>query len=65
VSARTVLRVNAGVVLAIRIALLIPLLLSLLYRDGSWRSFLFPAAMILVGGATIRATRLTGRGAQL
>jgi trk system potassium uptake protein TrkH len=65
VSARTVLRVNAGVVLAIGIVLLIPLLLSLLYRDGSWRSFLFPAAaMIVVGGATIRTTRSPGRAAQ-
>ena len=63
-SVRTVLRVNAGMVLAIGIALLIPLLLSLLYRDSSWRSFLFPAvALIVVGGATIRATRLPGRGA--
>jgi trk system potassium uptake protein TrkH len=65
VSARTVLRVNAGVVLAIGIALLIPLLLSLLYRDGSWRSFLFPAAaMIAVGGVVMRATRSPGRAAQ-
>ena len=56
-SVRTVLRVNAGMVLAIGIALLIPLLLSLLYRDGSWRSFLFPAvALIIVGGAAMRAT---------
>ena len=63
-SARTVLRVNAGVVLAIGMALLIPLLLSLLYHDGSWRSFLFPAVvMIVVGGATIRATRPPGRTA--
>ena len=64
-NAKTVLRVNAGVVLALGIALLVPLLLSLLYRDGSWRSFLFPAAaMIVVGGATIRATRSPGRAAQ-
>lgn len=34
-------------VLAIGIALLVPLLLSSLYRDGSWRSFLFPAAATL------------------
>jgi trk system potassium uptake protein len=65
VSARTVLRVNAGMVLAIGMALLIPLLLSLLYRDGSWRSFLFPAvALIVVDGAAMRATRPPGRGAQ-
>jgi trk system potassium uptake protein TrkH len=66
VSARTVLRINAGVVLAIGIALLVPLLLSLLYRDGSWRGFLFPAAaMIVVGGAAIRATHPHGRAAQV
>jgi trk system potassium uptake protein len=59
VSARTVLRVNAGVTLAIGLALLIPLVLSLLYRDGSWTSFLLPAAgMITVGAAGIWLTRL-------
>ena len=63
-SARTVLRVNAGMVLAIGIALLIPLLLSLPYRDGSWISFLFPAvALIVVGSAAMRAIRPPGRGA--
>ena len=63
-SARIVLRVNADMVLAIGIAYLIPLLLSLLYRYGSWRSFLFPAvALIVVGGAAMRATRPPGRGA--
>ncbi len=63
-SVRTVFRVNSGVVLAIGVALLIPLLLSLLYRDGSWASFLLPAtAMIVVGAGGIRATRSRGRAA--
>jgi trk system potassium uptake protein TrkH len=65
VNPRTVFRVNAGVVLAIGIALLIPLLLSLLYGDGSWPSFLFPAAaMIAVGTGGIRATRFPGRAVE-
>ena len=38
---RVIIRVNAGVILAIGLALLVPLALSLLYRDGSWPSFLF------------------------
>ncbi len=55
---RTVFRINAGVVLAIGVALLVPLTLSLLYGDGSWRSFLLPAAgMVAVGGAAMRLTR--------
>jgi trk system potassium uptake protein TrkH len=38
-------------------ALLVPLVLSLLYRDGSWASFLLPAAaMALVGGVGLRMT---------
>ena len=32
-------RVVSGVVLALGLALLVPLALSLLYRDGSWASF--------------------------
>jgi trk system potassium uptake protein len=56
------LRVNSGVVLAIGIALFVPLFLSLLYRDGSWPSFVLPsAAMIAVGAVGIRATRFPGR----
>jgi trk system potassium uptake protein len=59
VNARVVLRVNAGVVLALGSSLLIPLVLSLLYHDGSWESFLLPAAgMIVAGGLGIWATRL-------
>jgi trk system potassium uptake protein len=56
------LRVNSGVVLAIGISLFVPLFLSLLYRDGSWPSFVLPsAAMIAVGAVGIRATRFPGR----
>ena len=40
---RVIIRVNAGVILALGLALLVPLALSLLYRDGSWASFLLPA----------------------
>src|SRR5215218_7360812 len=51
--------------LAIGMSLLIPLVLSLLYGDGSWPSFLLPAiAMIVVGAAGIRATRSPGRAAE-
>jgi trk system potassium uptake protein TrkH len=51
-------RVVSGVVLALGVALLVPLALSLLYQDGSWRSFLLPAAaMVLVGTGGLRATR--------
>jgi trk system potassium uptake protein TrkH len=39
------------------LALLVPLALSLLYRDGSWASFLWPGAtMTLVGGVGLRVT---------
>jgi trk system potassium uptake protein TrkH len=56
------LRVNSGVVLAIGIALFVPLFLSLLYRDGSWPSFLLPsAAMLVVGAVGVRVTRFPGR----
>src|SRR5918993_2697509 len=47
----------SGVVLALGLALLIPLAISLLYRDGSWASFLLPgAAMALIGGVGLRVT---------
>ena len=50
-------RVISGVVLALGVALLVPLALSLLYRDGSWASFLWPGAtMTLVGGVGLRVT---------
>jgi Trk-type K+ transport system membrane component len=50
-------RVVSGVVLALGLALLVPLALSLLYRDGSWASFLWPgAAMALAGGVGLRVT---------
>ncbi len=55
--------VNAGVVLALGLALLVPLALSLLYRDGSWASFLVPSAlMIPLGAAGLRASRLRDVG---
>ncbi len=48
---RVILRINAGVILALGLALLAPLAISFVYRDGSWASFALPAAtMILVGG---------------
>ncbi len=50
-------RVVSGVVLALGVALLFPLALSLLYQDGSWASFLLPAAaMTLLGGVGLRVT---------
>jgi hypothetical protein len=59
VSARILIRVNAGVVLAIGVALLVPLVISWLYGDGFWRNFLLPgAAMIALGGAGILVNRL-------
>jgi trk system potassium uptake protein TrkH len=56
---RVVVGVNAGVMLALGLALLVPLALSLYYRDGSWESFLIPAAvMIPLSAAGLWATRL-------
>ena len=47
----------SGVLLALGVALLVPLVLSLLYRDGSWASFLWPgASMALMGGVGLRVT---------
>jgi trk system potassium uptake protein TrkH len=49
--------VISGVVLSLGLALLVPLAVSLLYADGSWESFLIPAAaMVAVGGLGFRAT---------
>ena len=49
--------VISGMVLSLGLALLVPLAVSLLYADGSWESFLIPAAvMVLVGGFGFRAT---------
>jgi trk system potassium uptake protein TrkH len=60
---RVVVGVNAGVMLALGLALLVPLALSLLYRDGSWESFLIPAAaMIPLGAAGLWMSRLRGMG---
>ena len=44
-------RVVSGVLLALGVALLVPLALSLLYRDGSWASFLLPGAVMVLVGA--------------
>jgi trk system potassium uptake protein TrkH len=56
---RVVVGVNARVMLALGLALLVPLALSLYYRDGSWESFLIPAAvMIPLSAAGLWATRL-------
>lgn len=55
---RIIFRINAGLVLALGLSLLIPLILSFVYNDGSWQSFLLPAVvMILAGGFGFRATR--------
>lgn len=60
---RVVVGVNAGVMLALGLALLVPLILSLLYRDGSWHSFSIPAAlMIPLGAAGLWASRLRNAG---
>jgi trk system potassium uptake protein len=56
-----VARVLSGVVLALGLSLLVPLVLSLLYADGSWESFLLPAAaMVLVGTVGLWVTRSSG-----
>ena len=53
---------NSGVILAIGLALLVPLALSLLYSDGSWASFLLPATVMVAAGIVgIRAARPRGR----
>lgn len=63
-NARIIIRVNAGVVLAIGLSLLVPLALSVGYGDGSWASFLLPAVvMVLAGGLGFRATRPPSRRA--
>jgi len=57
-----VTRVVSGVLLALGLALLVPLALSLLYRDGSWGSFLLPAvAMATIGGVGLRTTTSLAR----
>lgn len=63
-NAKVVLRVNSGIVLALGVSLLIPLILSLSYGDGSWQSFLLPAAVMTPTGALgLWATRPTSRRA--
>src|SRR5215203_3397348 len=56
-----VTRVLSGVALAIGLSLLVPMALSLLYADGSWKSFLLPAAaMVLIGAGGLRVTGSSG-----
>lgn len=63
---RNIVRINYGVVLALGLALLAPLALSLGYRDGSWPSFALPAAvMVPLGWAGLRATRPASRRAEV
>jgi trk system potassium uptake protein TrkH len=63
---RVILRVNSGVVSAIGVFLLAPLAVSLIYADGSWESFLFPAAVMVPTGALgFWATRPTSQRALL
>jgi hypothetical protein len=59
---RIIIRVNAGVILALGLALLVPLALSFLYRDGSWASFLLPATLMVATGIVgFRLSRPRGR----
>lgn len=48
-SSKNTVRINSGVVLALGLALLAPLALSLGYRNGSWPSFTLPAALNVIG----------------
>ncbi len=65
-NARVVLRVNAGIVFAIGVSLLVPLAVSLLYGDGSWESFLFPSlAMTAIGGIVVYITRVSKSGREV
>jgi trk/ktr system potassium uptake protein len=65
VSRRLITRLISGIVLVLGVSLLVPLALSLLYRDGSSASFLLPAAaMLALGAVGIRATGSPGRAAQ-
>lgn len=66
VRSRVVVGVSAGVVLALGLALLFPLALSLLYLDGSWASFRVPATFMIPLEATgLQASRLREVGLAL
>jgi trk system potassium uptake protein TrkH len=55
-------RVVSGVILALGLSLIVPLVLSVLYADGSWVSFFIPAAvMILAGSAGLRTATAPAR----
>lgn len=61
---RVVLWVNAGMLMALGLVLLVPLAISLLCGDGSWESFLIPSIILsLVGGVGFWATRPASRRA--
>lgn len=63
---RNVVRIDSGVVLALGVALLAPLTVSLGYRDGSWPSFAIPAAAMVAAGALgVRATRIPSRRSEV
>ena len=63
VNARIIIRVNAGIALALGLALLAPMLLSLGYGDGSWASFSLPAAALsMVGALGLMSTRPASSG---
>ncbi|MDN5698076.1 MAG: hypothetical protein L0G70_08900, partial [Rubrobacter sp.] len=63
---RNLVRIDSGVVLALGLALLAPLAVSLGYRDGSWASFAIPAtAMIPAGWLGLRATRPPSRRSEV
>lgn len=65
-SLRNIVRIDSGVVLALGLALLAPLAISLLYRDVSWASFAIPAAvMVPLGWTGLRATRPPSRRSEV
>lgn len=65
-SLRNIVRIDSGVVLALGLALLAPLAISLVYRDGSWPSFAIPAAaMIPAGWIGLGTTRPPSRRSEI
>lgn len=65
-SLRNIVRINSGVMLALGLALLTPLAISLLYQDGSWESFAIPAiVMIPAGWLGLRTTRPPSRRSEV
>ncbi len=63
---RNLVRIDSGVVLALGLALLAPLAVSIGYGDGSWTSFAIPAAvMIPAGWLGLHATRPPSRRSEV